>query len=102
MRTETILTQLGGRKFMVMTGAKHFTKDAADTTLSFQLPRNFAKDGINGVRITLTNDLYDVEFVKIGTARSGYKHTVVASSEGVYAEDLVELFERTTGLVTHF
>lgn len=97
---DTILQQLGGNRFRVMTGAKHFLSDG--NALVFRLPRGFARDGINAVRITLDpSDTYTVKFFKVGTARSGYKHTTVKETSGIYAEDLQPLFKTTTGLDTH-
>lgn len=95
----TILEQLGGRRFVAMTGAKYLLADK--NALVFQLPRAFAKDGINAVRIVLDpSDTYTVEFKKIGTARSGYRCTVVKSLENVYADQLQEVFSSATGLST--
>ncbi len=60
----TILEQLGGRRFLVMTGARYLLAHAA--ALSFQLPSNFAKNGINRVRVDLnSHDLYDVTFSRL-------------------------------------
>lgn len=67
---QTILTQLGGNRFAAMTGAKQFV--AVTDYLQFKLPANFAKGGINCVKVTLTAaDLYDVEFMKVRHARPG-------------------------------
>jgi hypothetical protein len=56
-----ILHQLGGQRFVAMTGAKFLL--AHESALSFHLPSNFAKNGINRVRIDLApTDLYDVTF----------------------------------------
>lgn len=55
---ETILEQLGGNKFVVMTGAKNFVK--TDNSLKFFLPRR-AGSKVNLVTITLENDLYILE-----------------------------------------
>jgi hypothetical protein len=53
-----ILQQLGGSKFLAMTGARNLTY--SDKTLSMQLPRN--PKNIKGVHITLNSrDEYDVE-----------------------------------------
>ena len=38
---DIILEQLGGNKFVVMTGASHFVSDG--NTLRMQLPRNISK-----------------------------------------------------------
>ena len=57
----TILEQLGGRRFVAMTGARNFTAiDDQRGALSFKVPR--AKDGINAIKVTLTAmDDYTVE-----------------------------------------
>lgn len=97
----TILQQLGGRKFIVMTGAKNFLGD--DKSLMFSLPstRHFVKDGINKVRITLDpSDTYTIEFMKIGK-RNGIPHVnTVKKTEDIYSDVLQEVFTRYTGLTT--
>jgi len=61
---QQILSQLGGNRFIAMTGAKMFTQD--QNALNFRLPANFANQGINHVRIELNgNDLYDIRFGKV-------------------------------------
>lgn len=93
---ETILHQLGGRRFIAMTGAKNFV--TSPDSLFFALPANFAKHGINKVRITLNcRDLYDIEFAKM----RGLKYTVIATLSDVYAENLRDVFTDATGLDTH-
>ena len=92
---QTILQQLGGNRFAAMTGAKHFMADTERNSLTFRLTSNFAKDGINLVRVTLTlADLYTVEFMK---AR-GLKCATIATRDDVYADQLREIFTSTTGL----
>jgi hypothetical protein len=94
---QTILQQLGGNKFIAMTGAKSFV--GGTDRLMFSLPANFAKGGINKVRITVTPaDLYNVEFMKIRGVQSV---KVIAEVDGVYAEDLRRIFTSETGLDTH-
>lgn len=91
----TILEQLGGNRFRVMTGAKNFMGDAS--SLTFRLPStpHFVKQGINCVKVTLTPaDTYTVEFMKI----RGMKLAQVAEHSDVYAEDLRNLISETTGL----
>lgn len=93
--SQTILEQLGGGRFIAMTGAKQFIGSA--TTLSFRVPK--AKDGITGVRITLTPmDLYDVEFLRLRGVVA--EPDVVAKVQGAYAEDLRRVFTAHTGLDT--
>jgi len=93
----SIRQQLGGQKFAVMTGATNFVShnDTAYGGLSFKLPSNFAKDGINYVKVLLNeSDTYDLTFGKI----RGTNYTVLKTVEGVYADNLRETFTDTTGL----
>lgn len=91
---KTILAQLGGRRFMVMTGAKDLVYGA--NLLRFRVGRN-AK-GVTKVQVTLTpEDLYDVTFFK----GAGVNVREVAKVEGIFAESLQETFTRYTGLDTH-
>ncbi len=92
----TILAQLGGRRFVAMTGASKLT--VADSGLNFVLPSGFATDGINVVRITLTPaDDYTIEFIRIGRAPH-YKTQIIKTLDMVYCDQLTDVFERTTGL----
>jgi hypothetical protein len=94
-----ILDQLGGKRFLSMTGAKNLAETAdALGGLAFRLPSRFAKNGINAVKITLDySDTYVVKFLKIGSS----KLTVVAQHDMVYCDQLAEIFESETGLYTH-
>lgn len=89
---EVILQQLGGNKFLAMTGASNLiTRGKAD--LSMKLPRNASR--YNWARITLAiDDTYTVEF---GRAR-GLSLVVDVKREMVYADNLREVFEHHTGL----
>ena len=93
---ETILQQLGGRKFTTMTGAKNISKgknNEGNEYLGFYLPH--ADRGINYVKITLNDlDTYDIEYAKI----RGTNYSVVSTSENIYAENLIEDFETNTKL----
>ena len=89
----TILKQLGGNKFLAMTGVKILTHSVK--FLSFKLPK--AKGGINHVKITLNNkDLYDIDF---GSVRGG-RYVVKKSVDDVFAENLPSVFTQYTGLYT--
>ena len=94
---QTILEQLGGRKFSVMTGAKNFS--GGPQSLSFRLPGGggYTKNSINAVMIRLeSNDTYTVTYYRI----RGTKMTTVSEHRDIYAENLRENFERETGLRT--
>jgi len=89
----TILSQLGGNKFLAMTGASNLL--GGDNTLSFKIGRNANK--VTHVRVTLTPmDDYSVEFINI----RGTNVKPIATVDGVYADNLREVFERRTGLRT--
>ena len=60
-----ILNQLGGNKFIAMTGARNL--GATENSLCFKLPRGFAKDSINLVKVELDlTDTYTVHFFQCG------------------------------------
>lgn len=93
-----ILDQLGGRRFIAMTGAKHLGHSENGAVLSFQLPSRFAKNGINAVKIKLDpSDTYSVTFMKI----RGHNLATVSEHSGIYDDMLQDLFTRETGLDTH-
>lgn len=89
----TILEQLGGQRFIAMTGARDFV-DCGDT-LRFKLPRGFAGRGINLVSIKLeANDTYTVLFQRYRKLHVATVETV----ENVYADTLRRTFTTHTGL----
>ncbi len=92
---ETILVQLGGGRFITITGARNFLADG--NTLRFRLPSNFAKLGINVVSVRLNGrDLYDVTFTRV----RGNRSMVIAEHQDVYSDSLREIFTSETGLDT--
>lgn len=96
---QTILQQLGGRRFAVMTGAKNFI--GGENYLSFSLPRGFAKDGINKIKITLDPcDTYTFEAGKV-TIRPTPKYETIFTADNVYDDGLQRVFTEATGLDTH-
>lgn len=90
----TILAQLGGRRFIVMTGSTNFTGRADG--LSFKVGSN--PKGVTHVRVTLTDmDDYTVEFLKI---RGTKMPVTLAEVDGIYCDQLEEVFTNHTGLYT--
>lgn len=84
---KTIADQMGGiNKITAMTGAKDFV--ALGDGLAFKYPRG------KYVKITLSNDLYTMEFSTI----RGMTQTIKKTYKKVYAEDLKRFFEEYTGL----
>ena len=113
---KTILQQMGGAgRIKAMTGAKHFMADGR--SVSFKFPNKGAKKP-NYVKITLTPaDLYDIEFGRVGkrsmkisaqdkaTAKAkGWAipqedyYEKLKTIKGIYFDQLIDIFEKTTGL----
>lgn len=90
-----IFDQLGARKFLVMTGARELVATAQG--LQFKLPANFAKDGVNMIRVELNAlDTYDV--IAGRWDRLDFKEK--ARESLIYGEDLQRALTRLTGLDT--
>lgn len=91
-----ILRQLGGNRFIAMTGAKNFV--GGENSLTFRL-RGGTKNKINAVRIELNGrDLYDIKYMRVW----GTKVTIVTEQNDVYNDMLEECFTEATGLYTRF
>jgi hypothetical protein len=94
---ETILAQLGGRAFVLMTGARDIV--GGDRCLTFRLPRGFAKSGIDRVEIVLgVDDTYMIHFQRWDRRR--LKPVLIAVKPGVYCDQLAAIFREVTGLET--
>lgn len=90
----TILQQLGGNRFLAMTGARQLLNTGDG--LQFSLPRG-AVNKANKVRITLTQrDDYRVEFLRYSPRT--LECTTLSQDDGVYAENLRQVFTSRTGL----
>ena len=105
----TIYEQIGGNRFVVMTGAKDIV--LLPDGLRFKIGRNKSKTNL--VEIKLNGmDLYDMVFIY---HRNGYlkvdhekltakwiddKTELVKRYEDIYFDQLEELFTRVTGLYT--
>lgn len=91
---QTILQQLGGNKFVAMTGSKNFI--ASENFLRMNLTRNKAK--AKWLKITLNaNDTYTMDFF---TADKNFNLTSKVKFEDVYCDQLCFLFTKATGLFT--
>lgn len=94
---KTILEQLGGRRFISMTGARDFI--GSGNGLTFKIPGGggFTKNSVNAVRITLDpSDTYHIEFLRIRK----FEVKTIADHSNIYAEQLQEIFKEETGLNT--
>jgi len=100
-----ILNQLGGSKFLAMTGSKNLlyaeiTESNPNFWLRMDLIRNKAK--ANRLKITLTDmDTYIMKFYN--QQIKNYTEVVITNEktiEGVYCDQLQEMFTEITGLDT--
>ena len=92
---KTILSQLGGNKFIAMTGSKNL--GAGENYLSMHLTRNAAK--AKYLKITLDpSDTYTMEFYSMKTKT--FEKVTKAKFEGVYCDQLQSIFTEVTGLYT--
>lgn len=95
----TIRQQLGGHRFIAMTGANNFCSfnktDDRKGGLSFMIPARGR--GVRSIRIYLNwNDTYTMEFCRIHKN----EHIVVNEVLCLYVENLPETFTKYTGLYT--
>lgn len=104
---EIILDQLGGNRFLVMTGCHHLLSDKK--SLSMTIPRNASR--ANRLEITLEpDDTYRMEFRRYRdecfSIRNGkcYQtkaiNEIVQTYDGVYFDQLQALFTHVTGMYT--
>ena len=91
----TIVRQIGGRRFMAMTGVKKFIMNSQGG-IEFKIGRNKSKANHVMINYNFGKDLYDVSFGKI---RAG-KYTTLETIEEVYCDMLEDIFEDFTGLYT--
>lgn len=93
--TRTILDQLGGNKFVAMTGAKEFA--GAAYVLAFSVSSRSTRNKCNRVIITLlASDTYKVQFCKLTKTELKPITTLV----GVHCSELQQIFTQETGLAT--
>lgn len=92
---QDILNQLGGRKFIAMTGAT-LMQGNGNTLIATKLKGsrkyNHLEVSLNG------NDLYDVRFVKIAGPKRLFEILKDNTFNDVFVEDLVKLIKGETGL----
>jgi hypothetical protein len=109
-----ILKQLGGNKFIAMTGSKNFLSGAdkkGNPYLSMKLTKNLLK--ASHMRVTLTPlDVYTIEFLKVKKtlveeyAKIGIKIydeelVTLKTIDNVYCDMLQNIFTENTELYTH-
>lgn len=101
MIAQTILQQIGGHRFVVMTGSKKLLD--MGNGLRMNLTRN--KTQANRLEITLdrATDTYIMRFYKqVMTKDFEIKITEIARHDTVYCDMLEKMFTSVTGLYTRF
>ena len=107
---QIILDQLGGNRFLVMTGCHHLVGDTDRNSLRMTIPRNASR--ANRLEVVLKpDDTYRMEFRRY---REGHWHirsgkcyetkTInedVQTFDGIYFDQLQTLFTQVTGMYTY-
>ncbi len=91
----TILAQLGGNKFIVMTGSKNFI--ASKESLTMTLTKNKVKAKYLSVTLN-SNDTYTMLFFSLNR---NFERVSKSEKTGVYFDQLQSIFTEVTGLDTH-
>lgn len=104
---ETIFQQLGGkRKLTFMIGANNFAfgNDPAkeQVTAQFKFKTCGVCTKVNTLKVIYHRcpDVYTVQFYKV--KRNGVWGLPVSEHTHIYCDQLIELFEKETGLYLHF
>ena len=93
--SRTILQQMGGNRFIVMTGSYNFI--GSDDSLTMKLRTNKAK--ATHLRVTLMpSDTYKMEF--LNCRKFEVKVKTIKTVEDVYCDQLQDIFTEVTGLFT--
>ena len=98
LKAAVILQQLGGNRFIAMTGAQGLTCGGQDdrATLMCKIMRN--QSGANYLKIEENGlDLYDMTLISVRGANMKIKE----KATNLYADMLKSTFTNLTGLATH-
>lgn len=109
---ETILQQLGGHKFTVMTGSKNYcygTDDKTNPYLQMCLARNKSKANRLTITYDIGTDTYSMRFWRYTASRLDHKtgkfypdstKDIKVIPAGLFFDQLRPIFEETTWLYT--
>ncbi len=102
MIAKTILQQIGGRRFVAMTGSKDFID--MGNGLRMSLARNKTSANRLDIIYDAGLDLYNMRFYRKTFSKKTFecKTKNIATHEGVYCDMLEEMFTMVTGLYTRF
>jgi hypothetical protein len=93
----TIVAQLGGNRFIAMTGCKNFGGDSDGVT--FHMPQRMCKNKAKycTIKLDVATDTYTVKFQKTVGGKFG-SLVDVSTHALVYGDRLATLFSEVTGL----
>lgn len=102
MIAQTILEQIGGRRFAVMTGSKNFTD--LGNGLLMSLVKNTTSANRLEIIYDEVTDLYNMRFYRKTFSKKTFESKTkdIAKYEGVYFDMLEYIFTEETGLYTRF
>ena len=102
MIAKTILQQIGGRRFAVMTGSKDFID--MGNGLRMSLARNKTSANRLDIIYDAGLDLYNMRFYRKTFSKKTFecKTKDIETHEGIYCDMLEEMFTMVTGLYTRF
>ncbi len=95
----TMVSQLGGNRFFAMTGSKPQYKDISNHNphIALKLARNGSKANYLKIHYKSGSDLYRMEFIRMTRTRN----ETIKEYDGIYGDQLSELFTEYTGLYAH-
>ena len=98
----TILEQIGGKRFAVMTGSRDFVD--MGNGLRMSLARNKTSANCLDIIYDAGTDLYNMRFFRKTFSKKTFesKSKDVEVHEGIFFDMLEEVFTQVTGLYTHF
>ena len=102
MVANTILQQLGGHSFAVMTGSRNFI--SLGNGLQMSLARNKTSANRLDIIYDAGADLYNMRFYRRTFSKKTFECRTkdIAVHEGIYFDMLEEMFTMVTGLYTRF
>ncbi len=102
MIAKTILQQIGGRRFVAMTGSKGFTD--MGNGLRMSLARNKTSANRLDIIYDAGTDLYNMRFYRKTFSKKTFESKAkdIETHEGIFFDMLEEVFTQVTGLYTHF
>ena len=98
----TILEQIGGKRFAVMTGSRDFVD--MGNGLRMSLARNKTSANRLDIIYDAGIDLYNMRFYRKSFSKKTFESKTkdVEVHEGIFFDMLEEVFMQVTGLYTHF